>query len=251
MRKKEIEWCISYLRFVNALTGEELSEADEEIISAILREERECSEVIEWYIAANNLDTEYRADADEMGKYPGSLCYVNYFNLTDRSTLKKAEAFFSSVRTAGMFSSPIDARPSFSFYERLHERLFSDLYPSAGMIRSEDSSKNLSFCRAAFIEKSAEDIFDRLSAENYLKDISDRDSFISELAYFYAEIEVLHPFRDGNLRTLMFFTLRLIEDAGFETVWENADADRMLEASIAAIDGDYQLLIDVFSEIIL
>lgn len=250
MHKSETEWCLSYLRFTNALTGEELTAADEEIIKSILQGERECSEVLEWYIAANDLDCEYKPVDDEMGKYPDTLCYVNYFNLKERKALKKAEAFFSSVRTAGLFSDPISANPTFSFYERLHETLFADLYPSAGVLRDTDSS-NVSFCRASFIEKSAEDIFDRLSAENYLRDIGDRENFISELAYFYAEIEVLHPFRDGNLRTLMLFTLILIEGAGFETLWDQVESDRMLEASIAAIDGDYQLLIDVFSAIII
>ena len=64
------------------------------------------------------------------------------------------------------------------------------------------------------------------------------------------EAEALHPFRDGNGRAIRFYFNRLVQEAGYLLHWSKADPDRMLEASIAAIDGDYQALVDVLGEIL-
>ena len=64
------------------------------------------------------------------------------------------------------------------------------------------------------------------------------------------EAEALHPFRDGNGRAIRFFFSRLVYEAGYKLRWADADADRMLEASIAAIDGDYQALVAELGEMI-
>jgi cell filamentation protein len=40
-------------------------------------------------------------------------------------------------------------------------------------------------------------------------------------------------------------------NAGYDIDWSLVDADRLLEADISAIDGDYQLLIDVLEEVVI
>ena len=50
---------------------------------------------------------------------------------------------------------------------------------------------------------------------------------------------------------IRFFFYELIREAGHDVEWSEADPDRMLEGSIAAIDGDYQPLVDVFEEILI
>ena len=97
----------------------------------------------------------------------------------------------------------------------------------------------------------AEEIFQKLSNDNFLKNQNDRDDFINDLAFYMGESEALHPFREGNGRVIRFFFYELIKQAGHDVDWSEADPDRMLEGSIAAIDGDYQPLVDVFEEILL
>ncbi|UZB06181.1 Fic family protein (plasmid) [Xanthomonas citri pv. fuscans] len=44
--------------------------------------------------------------------------------------------------------------------------------------------------------------------------------FVQELASLYAELDYIHPFRDGNSRTLREFTRELAEASGFHLQWE-------------------------------
>jgi cell filamentation protein len=44
--------------------------------------------------------------------------------------------------------------------------------------------------------------------------------FTARLANIYAEIDYIHPFRDGNSRTLRTFTKQLAKEAGYEIDWD-------------------------------
>ncbi|MBD4899642.1 cell filamentation protein Fic, partial [Xanthomonas citri pv. citri] len=44
--------------------------------------------------------------------------------------------------------------------------------------------------------------------------------FVQELTSLYAELDYIHPFRDGNSRTLREFTRELAEASGFHLQWE-------------------------------
>lgn len=51
------------------------------------------------------------------------------------------------------------------------------------------------FCNVKFIESQAEIIFGNLQKENYLTGLTE-DIFVKRLAYYFAEINALHPFRE-------------------------------------------------------
>ncbi|MDR2881647.1 MAG: Fic family protein [Azoarcus sp.] len=44
--------------------------------------------------------------------------------------------------------------------------------------------------------------------------------FTAQLARIYAELDYVHPFSDGNSRTLRTFTKQLAKEAGYEVDWE-------------------------------
>ena len=129
--------------------------------------------------------------------------------------------------------------------------LFGDIYPSAGMIRRSTMQKHTEFCQPEYIESSADTLFSKLRDENYLRNIGDMDDYINALAYYMGEMEALHPFMDGNGRATRFFFHAMSLKAGYEIGWGSADPDHFLEANVAALDGDYQALIDVLEEIII
>jgi len=57
------------------------------------------------------------------------------------------------------------------------------------------------------------------------------DEFTARLAKLYAELDYVHPFRDGNSRTLRTFTRQLARQSGYEIDWERfgrSDAGRDL-----------------------
>jgi cell filamentation protein len=159
------------------------------------------------------------------------------------------EARFVNIRTAEVLLDSIDMKFDFDQLKAIHERLFGDVYPSSGQIREVAAAKRTVFCQPEYIEDMALEIFDRLRNDRYLKNLG-RDDFINDFAFYMGEVEALHPFRDGNGRAARLFFYQLAMNAGYDIEWYKVDPDRMLEADISAIDGDYQLLIDVLSEVV-
>ena len=93
----------------------------------------------------------------------------------------------------------------------------------------------------------AEEIFSKLRDELYLRN-QDLDEFVDNLAYFMAEVHALHPFLDGNTRTLRLFFQQLSHAAGWRINPSETTDSRLLEADIAALEGDYQPLISILHE---
>src|SRR6266496_5917540 len=59
---------------------------------------------------------------------------------------------------------------------------------------------------------------------------------------FLADINALHPFREGNGRAQRAFFSQLAHDAGHHIAWVRMDPDRNMAASAAAHHGDLALL---------
>ena len=250
MNDGQVQECIDYLRFSMELEGSSLAEVTEEVLRSVLEGERTVAEVHADFIRKEGLEVAYEAGYDEMSNYPDSKCLVNYFNIHDKKVLRPIEHFLVNLRTVELFMDPLAGNPTFSMLKEIHSRLFGDIYPSAGMIRTVEASKRKDFCRPQFIEKAADELFTRLSNDKYLCGIDDAGDFANDLAFYMGEAEALHPFKDGNGRATRLFFDRLVRQAGFRLRWAQADPDRMLEASIAAIDGDYQALVNVLEEIL-
>lgn len=242
--------CIDYIRFNQESEGFDMSSDDEADILAILREEKTADELIQNFLSNNNLENiEYKPSDMDYSFYPGTRCLSNYFLINDRDQLRVIGIYISSMRTAEFLLNPIDGPYSLELLQQIHEHLFGDLYPSAGVIRTEASAKRTEFCHPDYIEAAGKEIFDKLAKDHFLRRI-EREQFIGDLAYYMGELEALHPFRSGNAPTARLFFIILTQHAGWQVEWSEADPDGFLEADICAIDGDYQPLIDVLEEVV-
>jgi cell filamentation protein len=77
------------------------------------------------------------------------------------------------------------------------------------------------------------------------------DEFVKHLAYFYDQLNYIHPFREGNGRTQRVFWNRVAQDAGYEIGWDLVIGDRNDEASrLAAEQMDLSGLESMFNKII-
>lgn len=66
------------------------------------------------------------------------------------------------------------------------------------------------------------------------------DQFAARMAQLYGDLDYLHPFSEGNSRTLRTFTRQLAREAGFELDWsssraEGIDRDRLYQARDLAV----------------
>ena len=250
MKSGRVQACIDYIKFNQIAEGFEFSEAEEHSIRGILEGDINPDEMIQEIIERQGLDTKYTPLANEGGMYPHTTCLVNFFSLKDRAELRTIESMFATIRSAEILTESIQNTYDFDYLKSIHARLFGDLYPSSGQIRTTVAAKRTVFCSPEFIESASEEIFSRLRKEHYLKGM-EREGFINDLAFFMGEVEALHPFRAGNGRTARLFFYQLAMNAGYDLDWALIDSDRLLEADISAIDGDYQLLIDVLEEVVI
>jgi len=250
MKSGRVQACIDYIRFNQEAEGFELSSTEEDSLRQVLEGDILSDDLIKELLDKEGLTTTHTLPKDVGGYFPRTKSLVNYFGIKERSQLREVEMKISNIRTAELLTEPALQEFDFAYLKQIHHHLFGDIYPTGGQVRVALAAKRTEFCSPEFIESTAEDIFSRLHKGHYLKGM-DREEFINDLAFFMGEVEALHPFRDGNGRTTRLFFYQLAMQAGYDIDWAMVDPDRLLEADISAIDGDYQLLIDVWEEVVL
>jgi cell filamentation protein len=185
--------------------------------------------------------------AEDPACYTGTTTLVNKLGLQDSRTLTEAEAVLSYLR-AESFEMRLQAF-DLPALQAIHHHLFQDLYPWAGELRSTDISKgNTLFCAANCIEAEANKLFGKLVEEKVLVDLP-LPAFVQRLAYYYCELNVIHPFRDGNGRAQRLFFELLAINAGFGLDWAKVERSEWVAANIAGYAGDLQPLQALFERI--
>ena len=62
--------------------------------------------------------------------------------------------------------------------------------------------------------------------------------FCQRAGHYLGELNVLHPFREGNGRSIREFISQLARDAGYALNWTGIEQAEMIQASIEAYQGD-------------
>jgi cell filamentation protein len=181
--------------------------------------------------------------------YPGTDVLRNKFNIRDADRLRVVEANVTGPKIAELRHHRLDGRYDLAHLRRFHREIFSSLYPWAGEIRSVYIAKAQLFAAPQYITPYLGDQLARLGAENHLRGL-DQSQFVERATYYLAEVNAVHPFREGNGRTQRAFFGQLAHDAGYEIAWDRLDPDRNIEASIASLDGDNSKLQEQLSELV-
>lgn len=172
--------------------------------------------------------------------YPDSYLLINKLNVTDASSLEAAEQALTSLAADEIeFCLPPYDLP---FMQQLHRQLFTDVYAWAGEVRTGDIAKgNTLFCTVPRIRPEADKFFAALAQRDWLAGSSRRE-LIDALAEVIGDLNMIHPFREGNGRTLRLWCDHLIINAGFEVDWEPVERDPWMQASIEASLCEYQTM---------
>jgi len=172
--------------------------------------------------------------------YPGTEVLINKENIRDPKALADFEADITLLRqyeiqkenkANGMFGV--------AHLKRIHRYLFQDVYPFAGKFRREDIAKgNTVFYKSEYIEENLERLLDQLKKENFLRGL-DKKEFSERAAYYLAEINMVHPFREGNGRALREFLRQLGAKVGYNLNWAHIDGADLLAATIRSVEKEY------------
>jgi len=160
--------------------------------------------------------------------YPGTDILRNIRNIQNAEEL---EAFERSLSANRLETLPDDFPITPEGYRVIHRYIFLDLYDWAGEYRVVDIARadNL-FCLAPYIAQELAKRFKAIQSENNLHGL-DAEDFAARAAEHVIELNAIHPFREGNGRTLRAFLFVLARQAGHDIKMERIDGVPWIEAS--------------------
>ncbi len=176
-------------------------------------------------------------NANEQSKYcyPGTDVLKNKMDYQDNDLLKSFETIMTGVRIAELQANPITGNFDLKHLQEIHKYIFQDVYPFAGKLREENIAKgSFQFAHASFLKDQATELFKQLKDENTLKGLK-IDEFSNRAAHYMAEINVLHPFREGNGRTQREFIRCLALSNGYSLEWEREKKEAVFNASVKSV----------------
>ena len=116
----------------------------------------------------------------------------NKLNITDQVELNKAEEKISKIKAKKLFDSGKIENikiGTFAGLRQIHKYLFEDIYDFAGKLRTVNIAKgNFRFAPVMYLAQSLKQI-DKMPQSNF-----------DEIVEKYVEMNVAHPFREGNGR---------------------------------------------------
>ncbi len=147
----------------------------------------------------------------------------NKLGLTNSADLAREEERISKKKAVKLFETGyLDnlTAGKFESLSEIHKYLFEDIYPFAGEIRKENIAKgNFRFAPVMYLKSALENI-EAMPQSNF-----------DEIIEKYVEMNVAHPFREGNGRsTRIWLDLILKKEIGKVVDWSKIDKEDYLLA---------------------
>jgi cell filamentation protein len=132
----------------------------------------------------------------------------NRLDIADQATLEQTEAAFAATRSYELSQAPLKGSFDLVHLQAIHRYLFGDVYGWAGQLAQWTSAR-----AAIGLPLSPAD-------------------FSARAAYYLAELNALHPFREGNGRTQREFLSQLAHANGYYIAREHLSQADILTAAI-------------------
>lgn len=151
------------------------------------------------------------------------MALENKLGITDSAELAREEERLSKQRAVELFEQGLlDAMEPgrFSSLQKIHAWLFQDIYDFAGKLRDINLAKgNFRFAPVMYLEAALANI-DKMPQSNF-----------DEIVEKYVEINVAHPFREGNGRSGRLWLDQLLKaELGQVIDWSMVDKEDYLLA---------------------
>ena len=151
------------------------------------------------------------------------MALENKLGLTSSADLAREEERISKKKAAELFEKGIlDNRPAgkFSTLQAIHKYLFEDIYDFAGELRTVNLSKgNFRFAPLIYLQSALENI-DKMPQSSF-----------DEIVEKYVEMNIAHPFREGNGRSARIWLDHILKNEISKVVdWSKVDKEDYLLA---------------------
>lgn len=147
----------------------------------------------------------------------------NKLGLTDSADLVREEERISKKKAVKLFENGIlEKLPAgrFSTLQAIHQYLFEDIYDFAGKIRTVNLAKgNFRFAPLMYLDAALTNI-DKMPQSNF-----------DEIVEKYVEMNIAHPFREGNGRSTRIWLDHILKnEIGKVIDWSKVDKEDYLLA---------------------
>lgn len=151
------------------------------------------------------------------------MALENKLGLTDSADLAREEERISKKKAVELFENgTLDKLipGKFSALRAIHEYLFDEIYDFAGEIRTVNISKgNFRFAPVMYLEAALENI-DKMPQSNF-----------DEIIEKYVEMNIAHPFREGNGRSARIWLDHILKNEINRVIdWSKVDKEDYLLA---------------------
>ncbi len=151
------------------------------------------------------------------------MALENKLGLTSSADLAREEERISKKKAAELFENGIlDSLPAgtFTALQKIHQFLFEDIYFFAGKVRTVNLAKgNFRFAPLMYLEAALENI-DKMP-----------QSTLDEIVEKYVEMNIAHPFREGNGRSTRIWLDHILKTEIKKVVdWSKVDKEDYLLA---------------------
>ena len=151
------------------------------------------------------------------------MALENKLNITDSADLAREEERISKKKAVELFEGGLPDRleaGTFASLQAIHKYLFEDIYPFAGKLRTVNLAKgSFRFAPLMYLTAALENI-DRMPQTTY-----------DEIIEKYVEMNIAHPFREGNGRsTRLWLDQMLKSELGQVVDWSRVDKEDYLLA---------------------
>lgn len=151
------------------------------------------------------------------------MALENKLGITDSATLARTEEKLSKEKAVKLFEYGIldkQKAGSFQALAEIHKYLFEDIYDFAGKIRTVNIAKGgFRFAPVMYLESSLENI-EKMPQ-------SDFDSIVEK----YVEMNIAHPFREGNGRSMrIWLDIMFRKELSMAVDWSRIDKEDYLLA---------------------
>lgn len=173
----------------------------------------------------------------DQGILKNKLGYTNQKDLDDAETLLQADAYKHYFDLAETRQFVFGTELLFE----IHKYFFETLYDWSGMIRTVDISKGeMLFAPVQYLSNSLEEL-NRIIQNNTPTSSDNLIVLAEKLALIHNEFNVVHPFRDGNGRTIRLFLDLWVNTLGFQPI-NYGDRELYLAACVLGAKDGHQAL---------
>ena len=151
------------------------------------------------------------------------MALENKLGLTSSADLAREEERISKKKAVELFEKGLlDTLPAGKFVtlQAIHKYLFEDIYDFAGEIRTVNMAKgNFRFAPLMYLQAALENI-DKMPQSNF-----------DEIVEKYVEMNIAHPFREGNGRSTRIWLDHILKnEIGKVIYWSKVDKEDYLLA---------------------